>query len=180
MNNTAVTDARIMEDVTLVETGRVSVSLSDGLDLGQVRYVRAVLRQLNAGDILAAQEEAERLVYAKDGTLSLVMSPARMGREALRRQITKLEAEDGQQYDGPLSVEELARLSGRDLAAVQTGAELLDAAVVAAQRLTNGDSSAAAAARSAEALRDRGRSAAGHGDSAAAGDDGSPQNRHAV
>ena len=164
MNNAAVTDARIMEGVTLVEAGRVSVSLTDGLELGRTRYARAVLRPLSAGDILVAQEEAERLVYAKDGTLSLVMSPARMGREALRRQIAKLEAEDGQQYDGPLSVEELARLSSRDLAAVQTGAELLDAA----------------AARSAEALRDRGRSAAGHGDSAAAGDDGSPQNRHAV
>ena len=160
MDKTTVADARIVEGAILADTGRVNVPLADGLDLGRTRYARAVLRQLNAGDILAAQEEAERLVYARDGALSLVMSPARMGREALRRQ----EGESGESYDGPLSVEELSRLSGRDLAALQAGTELLDSV----------------AATTAEALRDRGRSAAGGEDDAAAGDDGSPQNRNAV
>lgn len=164
MDKNTITDARITEGATLAEAGRAAIPFTDGLELGRVHYTRAVLRQLSAGDILAAQEEAERLVYAKDGTLSLVMSPARMGREALRRQIARLEGESGESYDGPLSVEELSRLSGRDLAALQAGTELLDSV----------------AATTAEALRDRGRSAAGGGDDAAAGDDGSPQNRNAV
>ena len=164
MDKTTVADARIVEGAILADTGRVNVPLADGLDLGRTRYARAVLRQLNAGDILAAQEEAERLVYARDGALSLVMSPARMGREALRRRSARLVGESGESSDGPLSGVDLSRLSGRDLAALQAGTELLDSV----------------AATTAEALRDRGRSAAGGEDDAAAGDDGSPQNRNAV
>lgn len=164
MNRTEITDTRIMEGATVTEAGRVIVPLADVLPLGKVTYTRAILRQLTAGDILEAQEEAERLVYAKDGTLSLVMSPARMGREALRRQVSSLEGESGETFDGPLAVEELGRLSGRDLAALQAGVELLDSV----------------AARNAEALQARGRSAAGRGNDAPAGGHGGPQDGHDV
>lgn len=164
MDRTEIMDARIMEGATVTDAGRVSVPLADGLLLGKVTYTRAILRQLTAGDILEAQEEAERLVYARDGTLSLVMSPARMGREALRRQIARLENDCGEVFDGPLGVEELGRVSGRDLAALQAGVEVLDAA----------------GARSAEALQARGRSAAGRGNGAPADNHGGPQDGHAV
>lgn len=95
MDRTEVTDARMAEASLVAAGGRMTVPLADGITLGETTYVRATLRQLTAGDILEAQEEAERLVYAKDGTLSLVMSPARMGREALRRQVARLEGESG-------------------------------------------------------------------------------------
>lgn len=164
MDKSEITDARTVEGATVTEAGRVIVPLADGLPLGKVTYTRAILRQLTAGDILEAQEEAERLVYARDGTLSLVMSPARMGREALRRQVARLEGESGETFDGPLAVEDLGRCTGSDLAALQAGVELLDSV----------------AARNAEALQARGRSAAGRGNDASAGGHGGPQDGHAV
>lgn len=164
MDKSEITDARMAEGVLLGTSGRMTVALADGLTLGGATYDRAVLRQLTAGDILEAQEEAERLVYAKDGTLSLVMSPARMGREALRRQVARLEGEGGQTFEGPLGVEELGRLSGRDLAALQAGVELLDQAAV----------------KSAEAAQNRGRAFAGGGSGAPAGGHGGQKDGDAV
>lgn len=164
MDKPEVTDVRPVEGASITDAGRVSIPLPDGLTLGGVTYTRAIVRQLTAGDILEAQEEAERLVYARDGTLSLVLSPARMGREVLRRQIAHLKTEGGETFDGPLGVEELGRMSGRDLAALQAGTELLDAA----------------ATKVSEAVQARGRSAAGRGDGASAGDHGGPQDGHAL
>lgn len=164
MEKPQITDARMAEGALLGAPGRVTVPLADGLTLGSVTYARAVLRQLTAGDILEAQEEAERLVYAKDGSLSLVMSPARMGREALRRQVARLEGAGGESFEGPLDVEALGRLSGRDLASLQAGVELLDQA----------------AAKSAEAAQTRGRALAGGGNGAASGGNGGPRGRDAV
>ena len=56
----------------------------------------------------------------KDG-LALIASPARLSRELLRRQVKCL-TEDGQTHNGPLSLEELGRMSLRDMSALQAGA----------------------------------------------------------
>ncbi len=155
-----VAEARITDGATVAEAGRITMPLQDGIIIGSVCYTKAILRQLSAGDILEAQEEAERLVYGKDGSLSLVMSPARMGREALRRQVLRLTSEAGESLDGPLGIAELGRLSGRDLAAIQAGIELLDSG----------------ASKTAEALGERGRIEAGKCNGVANGGACSPQN----
>lgn len=120
------TDTRHPDYVTLAEGGRVVVTLQSGVTLGGLVLTVAHVRQLTAGDILDAQEEAERLVYAKDG-MALVMSPARMARASLCRQVARLETADGQKHDGPLSADELARFSAVDLMRLQQAAEVLDA-----------------------------------------------------
>lgn len=160
MDKPEVANPKIADAATVAEAGRITMPLQDGITIGSVRYTRAILRQLCAGDILEAQEEAERLVYGKDGSLSLVMSPARMGREALRRQVLRLIAENGESLDGPLGMVELGRLSGRDLAAIQAGIELLDSG----------------ASKTAEALGERGRACAGNCNGVANGSSSGPQN----
>lgn len=105
----------------------MDVQLETGLSVGNATFNTAHVRNLNAGDILAAQEDAERLVYVKDGSMALVMSPARMARESLRRQIARMSNSKGIIHNGPLSVDELGSLSADDLFRLQQGAELLDA-----------------------------------------------------
>lgn len=103
-----------------------SVELKDGLAVGGVTYHTLFLRPLTARDLLEAQDAAEKVVTTKDG-LTLIASPARLSQELLRRQVKCL-TEDGRTHNGPLGLEELGRLSLRDIAAVQAGAENMDAA----------------------------------------------------
>ncbi len=103
-----------------------TVELKDGLAVGTVTYHTLLLRALTARDLLEAQDAAEKVVTTKDG-LALITSPARLSRELLRRQVKCL-TEDGRTHSGPLGLEELGRLSLRDIAAVQAGADAMDAA----------------------------------------------------
>lgn len=148
----------IPDFVTLAESGRVTVTLQDGLTVSGDTYNVAIVKHLTAGEILDAQEEAERLVYAKDGSMGLVMSPARMAREALRRQVAKLENTNGK-HDGPLNAKELGQFSSEDLSRLQAATALLDFSTALA----------------AEGVQSRGRTAAGSGTIAADNGSDSPQ-----
>lgn len=79
MTQPALKDFTPVDGITVAEGGQVRVELEDGLVVGSATYTVAVLRQLNAGAVLAAAEAAERLVSTATG-LELVSSPARMGR----------------------------------------------------------------------------------------------------
>ena len=105
-------------------TDRYRLSLLDGLSLGTVTYTGVLLRDLTARDVLDAQADAERVVRSGEKVL-LVGSPARMGAELLRRQIKSLEGGDAP-YQGPLSLDELGRLSVRDLDRLQAAVDALD------------------------------------------------------
>jgi phage FluMu protein gp41 len=120
------------------------------LTLGGVEFIRAQLRELTAGDILAAQEASEKVVQQRDGSLALVGSPAAMGRELLCRRIAWLHSDDGTKHDGPLSTAELGRMSPEDLHALQQAADALDALL---------------ALRAGEKLAQRGRNAGGGAES---------------
>ena len=63
MTQPALKDFTPVDGITKAEGGQVRVPLADGLTVGSVTYTAAVLRQLNAGAVLAAAEAAERLVY---------------------------------------------------------------------------------------------------------------------
>lgn len=99
MTQPALKDFTPVDGITVAEGGQVRVELEDGLVVGSATYTVAVLRQLNAGAVLAAAEAAERLVSTATG-LELVSSPARMGAELLRRQIARLEDDNGGKFDG--------------------------------------------------------------------------------
>lgn len=125
MTQPALKDFTPVDGITVAEGGQVRVELEDGLVVGSATYTVAVLRQLNAGAVLAAAEAAERLVSTATG-LELVSSPARMGAELLRRQIARLEDDNGGKFDGPLSLEHLGKASARDLDSLNFAARMLD------------------------------------------------------
>lgn len=152
MSNT-ITDPTYQESATRLVGTRLPIDLKDGLTVGTVTYCRAILRQLTAGDVQAASEAAERLVSTATGDLALVTSPARMGQEMLRRQIARLEDDNGGKFDGPLEPEDMARLTVTDLRELQMGVAILDAHVE----------------KAVEGMAKRGRPAAGSAASADAG-----------
>ncbi|WP_299733986.1 phage tail assembly protein [uncultured Endozoicomonas sp.] len=100
--------------------------LKDGMTIGQgsetETHRHVILRQLGAADVMDAMEASERVVPTPDG-YQLVSSPARMGLELLRRQVKKLGV-----MNGPLSLEDLRRLSSDDLSLLQAHVEALDTA----------------------------------------------------
>lgn len=153
-----ITDPTYQESVTLLAGTMLPIVLKDGLTFGTVKYHRAILRQLTAGDVQDASEASERLVATPTGDLALVSSPARMGREMLRRQVARLEDDNGGKFDGPLEPEDMARLTVTDMSALQMGVAILDAQVE----------------KAVEAMGTRGRADAG---SAAPADAGSAAGR---
>lgn len=108
----------------LPASDRYGVALQDGVTIGGITYHEARLRDLTAHDLMAAQEASERVVHSKGG-IALVSSPARMGTELLRRQVLSLHG-DGPMHNGPLSTEELGRLTMRDFDALRTAVDALD------------------------------------------------------
>ena len=124
-----ITDPKTSNAITLLSGNRLPIELTDGLTIGSVTYKTVILRQLNAGDVQEASEAAERLVSTATGELALVSSPARMGQEVLRRQVSMLEDDNGGKFDGPLEPEDMARLTLTDLNTLQMGVGILDAHV---------------------------------------------------
>jgi phage FluMu protein gp41 len=97
------------------------VDLTDGLTIGDKQHTRVELKEYSAGDLMDACDAAEKMVYTEAGPV-LVASPTRMDMELLCRQIVKIG-----EHDGPLSIMEIRKLSGGDLAKLQIAAALLDA-----------------------------------------------------
>lgn len=103
----------------------VTVSLVDGLKVGEDVLKDAVLREITAGDILDAQEESEKLMLTPTGP-QLVPSPSLVSTNVLRRQIVRIG-----NVNGPMSRKDLSRLSPHDLNLLQAEADKLDRAVAA-------------------------------------------------
>ena len=101
------------------------VTLIHGLRVGESVLREAELRELTAGDILDAQDSAEKLVQTAAGP-QLVASPARVGVELLRRQIVRIG-----DVAGPVSLGEIRKLHPDDLELLQRAAAQLDAAAAA-------------------------------------------------
>lgn len=112
---------------------RLTVTLIHGLAIGDETHKAVVLREATAGDLIDAQEEAERLVFAPNGRGEpepvLIASPSRVGVEVLRRQIVSIG-----DLSGPLELKLLRRLDPEDLSLLLARAEQLDGAAVAQTR----------------------------------------------
>lgn len=80
------------------------------------------LRELSTADMLAAEEAAEVLKIAPDGTPFLVSSPARMGAEIYRRSVAKIGVIDG------LSMKELKALHTDDFRLIRQHVDAYEAA----------------------------------------------------
>lgn len=110
---------------------RIELTLTHGLQIGNDTLKAAVLREPTAGDIIDAQEEAEKLVYAVDAdghriVPTLVASPTMVGVHVLRRQIVQIG-----NISGPIELDMLKRLHPEDFALLQAKADELDTATAA-------------------------------------------------
>jgi phage FluMu protein gp41 len=103
-----------------------SFELEDGLQLVEKTHTTCVVRPLTAGDILDAQQDAERLMATPNG-YQLVVSDSAMGFHLARRQIVRLG-----DIPGPLSVDDMRKLSGRDMERINKQLDGLDQAVAGA------------------------------------------------
>lgn len=117
----------------------VQVQLYDGVQVGDRTVYDLVMRAPTAGDLLAAQEAAERPVPTPEGW-KLLISEARMGAETLRRQVVKIGGDSG-----PMELATMQKLSAGDLGVLQMHAQEIDVTI-------------------AEALSTRGRSDGADGD----------------
>lgn len=103
-----------------------TITLKHGLKLGEVPQLEAVLRQTDAGIVIDACSEAERLVLTDDGW-QLVQSPTMVGAHSLRRQIVRIG-----EIKGPLELSQLKLLHPEDFTALQAAAQALDSAALGA------------------------------------------------
>jgi phage FluMu protein gp41 len=95
----------------------IEIQLQDGLAIGGSIQKLIELCQPSAGDLMDARRAAEKLVYTEHGPMLLV-SPNLADMEVLCRQILRA---DG--HEGPLSMNDLRSLSGRDLARLLCAAQ---------------------------------------------------------
>lgn len=115
-----------------------SFELEDGLLLVQKTHKKCVIRPLTAGDILDAQQDSERLMATPNG-FELVVSDSALGFHLARRQIVTLG-----DIKGPLKVDDMRLLSGRDLNKIHKELEALDEAVAGALAKRGRDAGAGA------------------------------------
>jgi len=100
----------------------MNVTLIDGLKIGEEIHREAELREATAGDMIDATEESEIPVLTPDG-YELLVSNTRVGINTLRRQIVRIGS-----HDGPLTLGEIKKFSGRDLNLLNQSAEALQTA----------------------------------------------------
>lgn len=101
----------------------LTVHLEHGLTVGKDVLKEVVLREVRAGDIIEAHEEAEKLVYTNEGP-QLLASPTLVGVHVLRRQIVRIG-----DVKGPISLAELKRLDPADLNKLQAAADSMESAM---------------------------------------------------
>lgn len=107
-----------------------TVTLRDGLTIGETKHTEAEIREVTAGDLIEATEDGQRLVQTPEGEHILVSSDTLVGLHTLRRQIVRIGS-----YQGPLSMAELKKLSAWDLSLLHETAKRIDeAAMEAASR----------------------------------------------
>lgn len=114
-----------------------SFQLATGIKLGDVFQTECELRELTAGDFLAASEESEKVVTmptANGMEPELVTSPTLVGIHTLRRQIVKIG-----DITGPIELDTLNKLSLDDLNLIQQRAGSLEQAARSVSQRGRGD-----------------------------------------
>lgn len=101
-----------------------SFTLIDGMRIGDELHQKCTVKEPSAGDILDAQQDAERLMATPSG-YTLVISDAVLGFHLARRQITAIG-----ELQGPITEKEMRLLSARDLNQIQQELNHLDQAVL--------------------------------------------------
>ena len=104
-------------------------TLLDGLQVGDGPvHKEVVLRDLRAGDVIEATEDAER-AYTDDGRISIAASPTRVGMLILIKRIEKLG-----DLQMPLTEAEFKKLTLRDMNLINKMADEQEAQTALAAR----------------------------------------------
>ncbi|EMA7647481.1 hypothetical protein ACK2RV_001083 [Yersinia enterocolitica] len=105
------------------------IQLTHGLSYGkgdeEVKQFDVELRELNAGDLIEAEQASERMVMTPKGP-ALLASPATMGYEMVRRSIARIGI-----IQGPLSMALLKTLHQDDLELLLTATNVQSDAAMA-------------------------------------------------
>ena len=116
----------------------VKFTLATGITQGDTTHTSCVLCEPNAGALIAANEESEKVVMVpvalddKGNAITepqLVISPSLISVHLLRRQIQSIG-----EIKGPIEIEIFNKLTAKDLEAIQAKAAELDAAADNASR----------------------------------------------
>jgi len=102
----------------------ITITLENGLKVGDVVHNVAVLREATVGDILAGSEESEKLMPTPDG-YQLVPSPAHVSLNILRRQIVSIG-----ELEAPFELSQMMLLSAKDLDLLHRAADSMDTVIV--------------------------------------------------
>jgi len=117
---------------------KVDFALKTGISQGDTAHTNCVLREPCAGDVIAANEESEKVVMvpvALDETgqpitePQLVISPSLVSVHLLRRQIDSIG-----EIKGPIEIEIFNKLTSEDLLEIQSQAAKLEQAANKASR----------------------------------------------
>ena len=103
----------------------ITATLTKGLKIKDSVHTEAEIREATAEDLIDATDESEKVVRTAEG-FQLLASPTLVGLNTLRRQIVRVG-----DYQGPLTLGELKRLSAVDLSLLQEKAGELETATLA-------------------------------------------------
>ncbi len=120
---------------------KTQFKLDHGIQTDKTTHFDVELRELTAGDIIEAEEEAEKLVNAGTSTqpqYALVRSDIKASMAILRRQIARIG-----DIQGPISEYELKKLHPEDLFIIQKHADAMDKAAAQVSTQDVGQSVAA-------------------------------------
>lgn len=106
-----------------------TINLRDGLTIGDITHKKAELCEYSAGDLIDACKAAEKVIPTERGPV-IAASPIRTDMELLCRQVVRIG-----DHQGPLSMAELRKLSGNDLALLQYAASNLESGAAQAAEL---------------------------------------------
>ena len=104
-----------------------SLTLTDGMKIGEHLYTRLTMAPLNAGEAIDAATAGEKVRFAPDGEPVIVTSPNIVSTERLRRQVKQLESDDGEVLQGPIQMTDLRKMSEGDYRKLVEHADLIDA-----------------------------------------------------
>lgn len=100
-----------------------------GLQVGDRFFDKAVLRRLNAQELVSIAEAAEVLKLLPNNSAILIQSPALANKSMVLAMVARLESSDGgDAHPGPLHKDFLKSLSAKDYDNLLAAADLIDRA----------------------------------------------------
>jgi phage FluMu protein gp41 len=103
----------------------MTIMLRHGLKVGDAVHYEAELREIDAGDILDAIAESEKMVMTPNGTFQMVRSPILATVAVIRRRLVRIGS-----FEGPFTTEILRALLASDFALLAGASDKMDSALV--------------------------------------------------